>query len=1086
MNSYILRWLNDRGIRDKLLIFIAIPIISILFFSFFGISDKYQQYVNSKNTQSFLSIVVKLDDLVHELQKERGISTGLVEANSTFFQNDIPSQRELTDKALHSFFQHKGNVDTNFLSRTIREQSTNLDILLEQLPTIRASIDAKDFDNVVHNYSDLNAHAISYMQYLQSLTNDSELTRLSGAYTNLLWLQERAGQERAALIWVFASGHMDADYFRQVVSYIESQEILLKSYNLKTTDEYRHLLHQKLSHPVNREVAEFRNAVNNKIIRNQLLNELQELIGYGGLIHEFKNYIVRGDKAYLKNFQQKKSDVRDLIERYEALPGITQEDLLHLNAISETLDNYFRLIGEIPKYLQQNLSVQEIDKLVRVDDGPALQAITYLRKGFTTMDAYIWWKNSTERLNLIKEVNDQLKSDILEIAAKNTQSAIFLLWVYVLLTIFTFLVSFVLGEFLMRRLIGELKNISNNMREMFKEKVFDRPLNIQGRDEIGVMAGTFNQLISERLKLESELRLSSEVFANAKEAIMIADADKKIQMINPAFQAVSGYGEADVLEKDFFCLSEYSMDETPTCLVWSKLQQKLYWEGELWNKKPDGEKYLVRLNISVVRDKNGVISQYIGMFTDITQRKQYEEHIWRQANYDALTDLPNRNMCMNQLAHNLKVSNRKDMQIAVLFIDLDRFKLINDTLGHSAGDELLKEIAARLRDTIRESDIVSRLGGDEFIIILNDVSEISVVERISRNILAAISMPVLLNDKSETFTSGSIGIALFPHDGVDVETLMKHADTAMYQSKKMGRNNFMFYKQEMNKAVMQHMKIEKELRQAIINREFSLYYQPVIDLPTGRILGAEALIRWHHPIQGLVGPDSFIRIAEDSELIVPIGEWVVATAAHQASEWNKASKQLLKIAINISSRQFVDNGRAIISVLEKAFKEARLKPGMLEIEITESLLMNGAPETIDSLQQIRDIGIGISLDDFGTGYSSLSYLKHFPISTIKIDRSFIQDVTTNKKDAQLVQAIVMLSKGLELDVICEGIEKVEHLAFLKNLNCKAGQGYFFARPMAINDFENYLLNHDAISLPAAMDGSNGDCRFNPDTPLGTC
>ncbi len=1078
MSSYILRWLNDRGIRDKLLIFIAIPIISILFFSFYGISDKYQQYINSKNTQSFLSIVVKLDDLVHELQKERGISTGLIEANSTFFQNDIPSQREMTDKAFRGFFQHKKNIDTGFLNWAIREESLNLDELLKQLPAIRAAIDANDLDNVVHNYSDLNSHAINFMQYLQLLTNDSELARLSDAYTNLLWLQERAGQERAALIWVFASGYMDADYFRQVVSYIQSQEILLKSYNLKAPHEYRRLLQQKLSYPVNKEVAEFRNAAINKVIRNELLNEMQALIGYGGLIHDFKNYIIRGDTAYLQHFQQKESSVRDLIERYKALPGITQEDFFHLNAIEETLGNYFRLIGEISTYIQQGIAVSEIDKLVRVDDVPAIQAITYLRKGLTGIDASVWWKSSTERINLIKEANDQLKLDILEKTAKNTQSAIFLLWVYVSLTVLSLLVSFVLGMFLMKRLIGELKNISNNMREMFRENVFDRPLITHGRDEIGVMAGTFNQLISERIKLESELRLSSEVFANAKEAIMIADANKRIQMINPAFQTVSGFSEADILEKGFLCLSECSLDDVSSGLIWDKLQQNLYWEGELWNKKPNGEKYLVRLSISVVRDKNGLINQYIGMFTDITQRKQYEEHIWRQANYDALTDLPNRNMCMNQLAQNLKIANRKDTQIAVLFIDLDRFKLINDTLGHSAGDELLIEVAIRLRNTIRESDIVSRLGGDEFIIILNDAKEISFIERISRNILAAISRPVLLSDKSETYTSGSIGVALFPYDGEDVETLMKHADTAMYQSKKMGSNNFMFYKQEMNKAVMRHMKIEKELRKAISNREFCLHYQPVIDLSTGRILGAEALIRWHHPTLGLVGPDKFIQVAEDSELIVPIGEWVVTTAARQAAEWNKASKHLLKIAVNISSRQFVDNGRAIIKILEKAFMEEQLRPGMLEIEITESLLMNGASETINSLQQIRDIGIGISLDDFGTGYSSLSYLKHFPISTIKIDQSFIQEVTTNKKDAQLVQAIVMLSKGLELDVISEGIEKAEHLTFLKKLGCKAGQGYYFSRPITEKDFESYLLEHDAMLLSSTNDVSNRNRRFS--------
>ena len=1078
MSSYFLQWLNDRGIRDKLLIFISIPITSILFFSYFGISEKYQQYINSKNTQSFLSIVIKLDDLIYELQKERGISTGQIETNSTFFQKDIASQRVLTDKALHSFFQHKKNVDIDFLNWAIRKESLNLNELLKQLPTIRAAIDAKDFADVVHNYSDLNSHAINFIQYLQSLTNDSELARLSDAYTNLLWLQERAGQERASLIWVFASGYMNADEFRQVVSYIQSQDILLKSYNLKAPYKYHRLLQQKLSLPVNKEVEKFRNAAINKVIRNELLNELQALIGYGGLIHDFKNYIIRGEITYFQHFQHKKSNIRELITQYKALPGITQEDLFHLNAIEKTLKNYFQRIKRISAYLQQGMAVQEIDKLVRVDDAPALQAITYLRKGLTGMDAAVWWQNATKRINLIKETNDQLKSDILKHAASNTRSAIISLWVYLLITLMTLLVSFVIGMYLMKRLIGELKNISSNMRIMFKENQFDKPLIVKGSDEIGIMARTFNQLIGERLRFESELQLSAGVFANAKEAIMIADAQKRIQIVNPAFQEVSGYRQEDCINKDFLFLNTSSIEDTQSLQIWNTLQQNLYWEGELWSKKPNGEEYLVRLSISVVRDRNNRINNYIGMFTDITQRKQYEKNIWRQANYDTLTELPNRNMCMNQLSQILKIADRKNAQIALLFIDLDRFKLINDTLGHNAGDELLKEIAKRLKNTIRrKSDIVSRLGGDEFIIILNEVKDISFIEKFSKTILRAISAPVPLSDKSETYTSGSIGIALFPHDGTDVETLMKHADTAMYQSKKMGSNNFMFYKQEMNKVVMLHMKIEKELRKAIGNQELCLYYQPIIDLSTGCILGAEALVRWHHPTLGLIGPDKFIQVAEDSELIIPIGEWVIKTAAHQAAEWNKVSKQPLKIAVNISSRQCGDYGRTIVKILETVSKKEQLKPGMLEIEITESLLLNSIPETIDALRQIREIGIGISLDDFGTGYSSLSYLKHFPISTVKIDKSFVKDVTTNKKDAQLVQAIVMLARGLELDVTCEGIEKAEHLAFLKSLNCKAGQGYYFSRPVTAKDFERYLIAHGVMSPHIAKFASDRDSQI---------
>ncbi len=1072
MSINFFRWLNNQGIQKKLLIFIIIPLLAILFFAISGISEKYQKYTNSKNIQHFFSIVIKLDDLVYELQKERGISTGLIEINAEKFKNNINSQREQTDKSFRDFSQLKKTVDTSFFSWTIREESFNLDKLLEQLPIIREAIDEKDFSNLIHNYSDLNEHAINFIQHLQLLTTDNELARLSDAYTNLLWLQERSGQERATLIWVFATGNMDADHFRQIISSIESQEALLKNYNIKAPSKYRHLLQKQLSRPVNDETNKFRNAAINKVIRNELLNELQSLIGYGGLIHNFKNYLIQGELTYFKEFQKINKDIEHLIKRYKASPGITQQDLYHLTIIEETLADYIRSIDQINSLLEQGVATQNIDKQVTIDDTLALQAIAYLRKGLTGMDAAVWWKISTERIDLIKETNDQLKTDISKLVANNTKAAAYSLLLYLFITLVTLLVSLVIGIFLMKRLIGELTNISNSMRKMFQEKRFDEPLRVDGKDEIGTMAKTFNQLISEQLKFESELKLSAEVFANAKEAIMIADANKRIQMVNPAFQEVSGFNEKYIQGKDFLCLNERLMDNESSELFWSKLQQNSHLENELWYIKPNGVKYLVRLSTGVVKDRKGVINNYIGIFTDITERKRYEKQIWRQANYDALTNLPNRNMCMDRLSQNLKIAKREQTQTAVLFIDLDRFKLINDTLGHSVGDELLKEVAFRLKNTIRESDIVSRLGGDEFIIILKGIKQISTIERICKGILAAISRPVPLNDSSETFTSGSIGIAVFPHDGKDVETLMKHADTAMYQSKKTGSNNFMFYKQEMNAAVMRHMEIEKELRKGITDQQFRLHYQSVIELSTGRVSGAEALIRWQHPEYGLIGPEKFIQIAEDSDLIVPIGEWVITMAAQQAIEWNRLSTQLLKIAVNISSRQFINNGQTILETLTKMFEDKRLKPGMLEIEITESLLMNGALKTIDSLQQIRDLGIGISLDDFGTGYSSLSYLKNFPISTIKIDRSFIQDATKNKKDAQLVQAIVMLSAGLELDVIAEGIEEEEQLEFLKKLGCKSGQGYYFSRPLPKDDFDSYLCQQGIITtldqLPIAI------------------
>ena len=1069
MRFNLLQWLNNLGIRDKLLIFIAIPIVSILFFAISGVSEKYQQYNNSINTQNFLSLAYSLDDLVYELQKERGISTNLINHDSLYLKKEIYSQRELTDKALYIFTREVEFYDIRQLSLSANNELIELNKLLIQLPTVRAAIDEYKFENLLNDYSALISHAINFIQHFSKLTNDNKIAQLGDAYTNLLWLNERAGQERATLMKVSASGEMDFKYFRKIIAYIEAQDSFIKKFYIKAPGKYRDLLRQVLSHPVNLEVDKFRNVNLNKVERNELLNELHALIGYGGLIHNFKNYVIRGEKSYLEHFQQVRLNVKNVIDRYKALPGITQEDLSHLEIIDETLGHYFDLIDETSLYLQEGYSINQIDKLVRVDDSLALHSITYLRKGRSDINSSIWWENSTKRIDLIKQVNSQVKEEIFNLAVKNTQNAVYLLAAYFTITLVTLLFSFVFGLFLMKRLIGELKNISENMKTMFQEKNFDHQLIVTGKDEIGVMAHTFNRLINERTKFESALHLSSAVYENAKEAIMIADANMRIQMVNPAFINVSGYNQKDILEKNFLYLSCSLKSEHSPNFILGTLQHNFFWEGEVWNKKPSGEYYLVWLNINLVRDNSGAVQQYIAMFTDITERKQYEDDIWRQANYDALTDLPNRKMCIDQLSHDLKTAKRKNSNVAVLFIDLDRFKLINDTLGHNAGDSLLIEITSRLKETVRESDVVSRFGGDEFAVILNDIRNVSDVEVVSKKILSNISTPVNLSSSSETFTTASIGIALYPHDGNDVETLMKHADTAMYQGKKLGRNNFMFYQQEMNHAVMEHMTIEQELRKALSNQQFHLYYQPIIDLETGLILGAEALIRWQHPTMGLVSPDKFINIAEDTGLIVPIGEWVVMTAANQAFEWNKNSKQLLKVAVNISSRQCIDKEHSIVDLLKKALTEAQLKPGMFQIEITESLLMDGAPETVNTLNQIRDLGLGISLDDFGTGYSSLNYLKNFPISTLKIDKSFVNDATTNKKDAQLVKAMVMMSAGLDLDVVGEGIENAEQLAFLKSLSCKAGQGYYFSRPLTAEDFGNYLLEQNTITLYPAKE-----------------
>jgi diguanylate cyclase (GGDEF)-like protein len=427
------------------------------------------------------------------------------------------------------------------------------------------------------------------------------------------------------------------------------------------------------------------------------------------------------------------------------------------------------------------------------------------------------------------------------------------------------------------------------------------------------------------------------------------------------------------------------------------------------------------------------------------ERKRYQEQLEHQANYDALTGLPNRNLLHDRLKQAV-YAQRHARAIAVVFIDLDHFKFINDSLGHSAGDKLLQEMAERLRQAVRDGDTVSRLGGDEFILVLNDQQNEDIVFRAMQRIISEVSKPVVIEGQELTVTC-SAGISLYPQDGPDVDTLLKNADAAMYRAKEHGRNNFQFYTAEMNKLVNERLSLESHLRRALERHELLLHYQPKLELKTGSIVGVEALLRWQHPEWGLLYPDRFIGLAEETGLIVQIGEWVLRTACTQARAWQDAGLPPITMSVNLSARQFRQD--ALFKSVARILSETGLHPERLEMEITESMVMHNAEAAIAILKGLKEIGVHLSVDDFGTGYSSLAYLKTLPIGILKIDKSFVQDIEgpKGKKDGLLAQAIISLGHSLKLKVIAEGVEEQAQLDFLKQNHCDEAQGYLFSRPV---------------------------------------
>ncbi len=559
--------------------------------------------------------------------------------------------------------------------------------------------------------------------------------------------------------------------------------------------------------------------------------------------------------------------------------------------------------------------------------------------------------------------------------------------------------------------------------------------------------------ITERKRSEERIRLLASVFEHGQEGILITDAEQKIVAVNRSFTRLTGYELDEVQGKTPRMLRSGWHDHEFYQAMWRSLTETGAWKGELHDRRKNGELYVEWLTILAIKNDQGDVTNYIGMFEDITQEKEAEQRIAHLAYHDTLTDLANRRLFEDRLEQALRHAHRASSKTALLYVDLDRFKPINDTFGHKAGDLLLKEVAQRLSACVRDSDTVARLGGDEFALVLHGVDQ-NHASITAQRAIDALARPFQV-DQHDVFIGASIGIGIYPSDGVDVTTLVKHADIAMYQAKQAGRNTYRFFKPEMNIGALERLQLENDLRRAIEQQEFELYYQPQVDIPSGRIVGAEALVRWHHPERGLITPATFIRLSEETGLIVPIGAWVLEQACRQAVSWRAHAPAGFRIAVNLSARQFQPQ---ILDTVSETLRRTGAAPQALELELTESMVMQDPDAAIGLLRAMADLGIQLAIDDFGTGYSSLSYLKRFPLHKLKVDRSFVQDIPADNNDAAITSATIALAHSLNLKVIAEGVETSEQLAFLRRQGCDQYQGYYCSHPVPAGDFAKLLAN----------------------------
>ncbi|WDE07949.1 EAL domain-containing protein [Thalassomonas viridans] len=575
------------------------------------------------------------------------------------------------------------------------------------------------------------------------------------------------------------------------------------------------------------------------------------------------------------------------------------------------------------------------------------------------------------------------------------------------------------------------------------------------RPLLGLFSNRVALELQRRLVLE-KLELAEQVFTETTEAIIICDAGKNIIRVNPAFTELTGYGFSEVAGRQ---ASRYlSVKEKPDSYraLWPSIQAQGIWQGEMVNQRKSGAVYTSWQTVKPVLDDSGEVQQYIMIINDITEKKRAEEKIFQLAHHDAITQLPNRVSFHRQLEAAMSHALSSGVRLAVMFIDLDNFKLINDTSGHPVGDELLQQVARRFERVVGESALVSRFGGDEFTVMLPAIEGIDEVAGVAQQLLDALKKPFHLTS-CEVTTSASIGIGIYPDNSDEISTLLSCADNAMYRAKESGRSGYQFYTEQMHIDAQQLVELEQDLRSALKNNEFKLVYQPQVELETMQITGVEALLRWHHPQKGLIPPDKFIPVAESSGLIVAIGAWVINQACGQLRYWHDLGFEQLSMAINLSARQFFQ--KDLFATIAQAIAAHGIEAGKVEFEITESMMMRNIEEIVDRLHHIKTLGVQLSIDDFGTGYSSLSYLKRFPLNKIKIDRSFVRGLPDDSDDGAIVEAIIAIAHSLGFTVIAEGVETAEQLSLLATKRCGEFQGYYFSKPCSVQALSALLLEH---------------------------
>jgi len=1054
----VLNFFHKSDISTKLNAFLVLPIVTLLFFSSIAIFDKYQKLKQTQEAVQFSQVVQHFTILVYNLQEERGLSAGVLSAKSNDYKLQLAKQRKITMEAYSRITHIFTNTPSYLPNKTILNLQ-RIDQKFKLLNFIRT-----DIDNLIDNkffdfYSLLISELLQEVNALHAMATSQETNYMVSSLIYALGLEEYAAIERGLLHGMLnvqrsSNEHTENHIPLSVVNHVARQQAELSRYYNVASPKHSIMMFEAINNKKIQKFHQYRELTIKTIEQRNSFNNIISVFNFNGLVHDYNNYIIHGDEDNATQMKVSFSFLRKRIEDYKKLFPLNLEGQKYLLVLFNIIHQYESNIDIVTKLKQQKVPAVIIEEKVKVDAGPALKALSKLKYTTDLMDPEQWWNVATKRLSALQSVSSTIINDIIDLEKTTNKQLKTPLVFYTLTVLMVLAIASFLSQILKGRLVERIKYIACFMKESRISNQNNKLLEISGQDEITVMTNEFNQLMIERSANEEQLKLAAQVFIEAHDGIFITQTDGTIIDVNPAFCQITGYNPKEVLGKNPRILNSKKQSKAFYTDMWDCLIAHGYWKGEVWNRKKNGELYAEILTISSLKNNSGKTLHYMGLFADITQIKNQQRTLEQMAHYDALTLLPNRTLFIDRFNQAIAHADRTKRSLAVCFIDLDNFKLINDNYGHNVGDKVLIEVAERFKSNLRGEDSISRQGGDEFALLLSDIQTFADCEDILKRIRHSLAQPLVLDGICHAITA-SVGVTLYPNGKGEIDTLIRHADQAMYQVKLSGGDGYHLFNEEKDQQIIKKQHELNKIINAIQNEEFTLYYQPKVNMKTGEVYGVEALVRWISPENGIISPMNFLPVLEGTEVEIQFGQWVINNAIKQLTQWQREGL-MIEVSINISSYHlqsatFIDDLKDILSKYED------LDSRFIQLEILESSVLGDLNAISNTLNICRDaFGLQIALDDFGTGYSSLTHIKSLPANVIKIDQSFVIEMLNDANNYSIINGVLGLAKSFSRDVIAEGVESTAHGLMLLMMGCEKAQGYGIARPMPVNDFNNWL------------------------------